>query len=241
MFIFCKVKQLFLVTVLALSFLCCLPTDAQADVAIALDTAKSVVNLVTVYPKAPKKQSQILSDVSKTEAFASLSVAGFQGAAILKAQDSAQVIALSQWSVKDPSSLQFHAKENVLNIPAGQSVQSFTCQVQHTEARDASPNFHQGDVIMFSQFKMKPARQQSELATIISQMMPGVMQMIPGLQWAAMCPSIDESTIALLARWNSREDFESLGQNPGFDPETNYWQDYANNEHGLYDVVEVIR
>ena len=147
MFIFCKVKQLFLVTVLALSFLCCLPANAQADVAIALDTAKSVVNLVTVYPKAPKKQSQILSDVSKTEAFASLSVAGFQGAAILKAQDSAQVIALSQWSVKDPSSLQFHAKENVLNIPAGQSVQSFTCQVQHTEARDASPNFHQGDVI----------------------------------------------------------------------------------------------
>ena len=87
---------------------------------------------------------------------------------------------------------------------------------------------------------MKPDKEQSELATVISQMMPGVLQMIPGLQWAAMCPSVDQSTIALLARWNSREDFESLGQQPGFDQETNYWQDYADNEHGLYDVTQVI-
>ncbi|QYO64519.1 hypothetical protein [Leptolyngbya sp. 7M] len=65
--------------------------------------------------------------------------------------------------------------------------------------------------------------------------------MISGLQWAAMCPSTDKSTIALLARWNSREDFESLGQQPGFDKETNYWQDYAVNEHGLYEVEQIIR
>mgnify|MGYP001791889345 CR=1 FL=1 len=57
---------------------------------------------------------------------------------------------------------------------------------------------------MFSQFKMKPDKAQPELAMVISQMMLGVFEMIPGLQWASMCPSTDESTIALLARWNSR-------------------------------------
>jgi hypothetical protein len=54
-------------------------------------------------------------------------------------------------------------------------------------------------------------------------------------------PSTDKSTIALLARWNSRGDFKSLGQKPGFEKKSNYWEAYANNEHGLYDVVKVIR
>jgi len=87
---------------------------------------------------------------------------------------------------------------------------------------------------------MKPGKEQSELATVVSQEMPGVLQMVPGLQWAAMCPSTNNSMIALLARWNGREDFESLGQQPGFHKKTNYWQDYANNKHGLYDVAKVI-
>lgn len=88
---------------------------------------------------------------------------------------------------------------------------------------------------------MKSGQKQSDLAMIVSQEMPGVLQMIFGLQWAAMCPSTDKSTIALLARWSSRGDFESLGQQPGFDKETNYWEAYANNEHSLYDVAQIIR
>ena len=54
-------------------------------------------------------------------------------------------------------------------------------------------------------------------------------------------PSTDKSTIAMIARWNSREDFESLSKNLGFDKETNYWQTYADNEHDLFDVVKIIR
>ena len=57
----------------------------------------------------------------------------------------------------------------------------------------------------------------------------------------AMSPSTDKSTIAMIAQWNSRKDFESLGKNPGFDKETNYWQTYADNEHDLFDVVKIIR
>ncbi|MEM6840027.1 MAG: hypothetical protein AAF609_24730 [Cyanobacteria bacterium P01_C01_bin.120] len=222
-----------------LSVLGGLPQMAQA--AISLDKTPDVVNVVTVYPTNSETQSEILSAVSQAEASTFSDVPGFQDSAILKAQDKNQVIALSQWNGKDLTSFESYAKEHVLSIPAGQSAQSFACQVQHTETRSASPKFQQGDIVMFSQFKMKPDKAQPELAMVISQMMPGVLEMIPGLQWAAMCPSTDESTIALLARWNSRDDFESLGQKAGFDPETNYWQDYAVNEHGLYDVAQVIR
>ncbi|MGD1862601.1 MAG: hypothetical protein ACFB0E_21845 [Leptolyngbyaceae cyanobacterium] len=226
----------------ALSILVAVPQTAQAEVSeVSLKPMPDVVNVVTVYPTTAKTQPKILSTVSKAEVSTFSDVPGFKDSAILKAQDGNQVVALSQWYGKDLTSFESYAKEHILSIPAGRSAQSFVCQVQHTEARADSLAFQPGDVVMFSQFKMKPDKAQSELATVISQMMPGVLDMISGLQWAAMCPSTDDSTIALLARWNSRSDFESLGQEAGFDPETNYWQDYAVNEHGLYDVAQVIR
>lgn len=217
------------------------PSLTQAATAVSLDGKNEVVNVITVYPTSPKTQDQILSQVSDEEKASFSKVPGFQDSSILKAQDGSQVIALSQWKGKDLSSFQSYASEHVLNLAADGKPQTFACQVQHTETRSISLDFNQGDVIMFSQFKMKPSQNQSDLAMIVSQEMPVVLQMTPGLQWAAMCPSTDKSTIALLARWNSRDDFESLGQQPGFDKETNYWQTYANNEHGLYDVAQIIQ
>lgn len=235
----CQLTRFAVVTLVVLNVLVGLPQAALAEV--SLEQTPDLVNVVTVYPTTAEVQPKILSAVSKAEASTFSDVPGFQDSAILKAQDGSQVVALSQWNGKDLTSFESYAKEHILSIPAGKSAQSFACQVQHTETRAATLNFQQGDVVMFSQFKMKPEKAQSELAAVISQMMPGVLDMIPGLQWAAMCPSTDDSTIALLARWNSRDDFESLGQESGFDPETNYWQDYAVNEHGLYDVAQIIR
>lgn len=174
---------------------------AYADVPVRLDRANDLVNVITIYPTTSKTQDQVFSEVSKEEKAAFSKVPGFQDSSILKAQDGSQVIALSQWKGKDLSSFQSYASEHVLNIAADGKPQTFACQVQHTETRSASsPNFNPGDVIMFSQFKMKPSQSQSDLAMIISQEMPGVLQMVPGLQWASMCPSTDKSTIALLAR-----------------------------------------
>ncbi|NJL20346.1 MAG: hypothetical protein HC895_05175 [Leptolyngbyaceae cyanobacterium SM1_3_5] len=215
---------------------------APSQSTVSLDTIdRELVNVVTVYPTDSKTQDQVLSKLAAAESAAFSKTPGFVDASILKAQDGSQVIALSQWKGKDLSDFQAYAQEHVLNVDDNQTPQSFACQVQHTEARAGSPNFAAEDVIMFSQFKMKPDQKQSDLAMIITQEMPGVLQMVSGLQWAAMCPSTDQSTIALIARWNSRDDFTSLGQKPGFDQETNYWQAYANNEHGLYDVAQVIR
>jgi heme-degrading monooxygenase HmoA len=229
------------IALVVFSALIALPIPVLAATVVSLDGTNEVVNVMTVYPTTSKTQDQVFSQISEEEKAAFSEVPGFQDSSILKAQDGSQVIALSQWKGKNLSGFQSYASEHVLNVAAGKKPQTFACQVQHTETRSTSPSFSQGDVIMFSQFKMKPDQSQSELAMIISQEMPGVLQMTPGLQWAAMCPSTDKSTIALLARWNSREDFESLGQQPGFDKETNYWQTYADNEHGLYDVAKVIR
>ena len=109
--------------------------------AVSLDETPDVVNVVTVYPTDSATQSEVLSAVSKAEASTFSEVPGFNDSAILKAQDSNQIIALSQWNGKDITSFESYAKEHVLSIPAGQSAQSFACQVQHTETRSASPKF----------------------------------------------------------------------------------------------------
>ncbi|MGG6269406.1 hypothetical protein ACQ4M3_29860 [Leptolyngbya sp. AN03gr2] len=218
-----------------------IPSQAQAAATVSLDGTNDIVNVVTVYPTTPDTQPKVLSEIAKEEQTAFSNIPGFQDSALLKAENGSQVIALSQWKGKDLSTFQAYASEHILDVATNGKPQSFACQVQQTETRDKSPSLQQGNVIQFSQFKMKPGKNQSELAMVVSQMMPGVLQMASGLQWAAMCPSTDKSTIALLARWNSADDFKSLSQQPGFDKETNYWQDYANNEHGLYDVAQVIR
>jgi heme-degrading monooxygenase HmoA len=206
--------------VLSVSVLLGIPATAQAAT-VSLSDTSNVVNVVTVYSTIPETQSKLISEIAKGEKTLSSRLPNFQNFSVLKAQDGSPVIALSQWKNQDLSSVQSNESAYTVDVDTEQEPQTFACQVQHTEARGSSLSFQKGDVIMFSQFKMKPGKDQSELAMVVSQEMPAVLQMIPGLQWAAMCPSTDQSTIALLARWNSREDFESLGQQPGFDQETN--------------------
>jgi heme-degrading monooxygenase HmoA/quinol monooxygenase YgiN len=232
---------------LVLSALLLVPAPTMAATAVSLDSSNSSVNVATVYKVDKADQEKMLSNVLESTQADLPAAKGFINAAILNGQDESEIIALSQW--QDLPSFQTYIKQQSPNSSVGvasplenrNATQTFACQVQHTETRATSPSVSQGDVIQFSQFKMKPNKEQSELAMVVSQMMPGALQMSSGLKWAAMCPSTDKSTIALLARWQSRGDFESLAQQPGFNKSTNYWQTFADNEHGLYDVVKVIR
>jgi heme-degrading monooxygenase HmoA len=224
---------------LVLSALLLVPAPTMAATAVSLDSSNSSVNVATVYKVDKADQEKMLSNVLESTQADLPAAKGFINAAILNGQDESEIIALSQW--QDLPSFQTYIKQQSPNSSDRNATQTFACQVQHTETRATSPSVSQGDVIQFSQFKMKPNKEQSELAMVVSQMMPGALQMSSGLKWAAMCPSTDKSTIALLARWQSRGDFESLAQQPGFNKSTNYWQTFADNEHGLYDVVKVIR
>jgi heme-degrading monooxygenase HmoA len=239
-FVIRKLKTLILVAVLTLSFLSVLPGAVQAAIAVALDTTNQVINAATIYTTSPNTQDQVLSDVLASEQTILPKASGFLNSSVLKGQDGTKVVTLNQW--KDLSSFQaYEAKQTPDTTISAANPRTFVFEIKQTETRSNTPAIAEHGAIMFSEFKMKDPDKQSELEEIVSQMMPGVMQMIPGLQWAAMAPSTDKTTISLIAQWNSREDFESLGKNPGFDKETNYWQAYADNEHDLFDVVKIIR
>lgn len=224
---------------LTIGFLVLIPSTAQADTSVALDTDNNLVKVATVYKTKPNNQTEVLSDVLEFEESTLPQTPGLVNSSILKGQDGTEVVALTQW--QDLPSFEAYSQEHIKDAPKTDNPQTFVFEVQKAETSRSQPIITESGNIMFSQFKMKDSEKQSELAGIIEQMMPTAFATVPGLQWAAMSPSTDKSTIAMIAQWNSREDFESLGKNAGFDKETNYWQTYADNEHDLFDVVKIIR
>lgn len=234
-----RLKSFAVAVALTFSFLNVFAGSAQAADVIALDNANQVVNTATVYTTNPKTQEQVLSEVLAAEQATLPKAPGFINSSILKGQDGTKVVTLNQW--KDLPSFQRYTADQTSDGVAPQNFHTFIFEVDKTETRSASPTIVEHGAIMFSEFKMRDPDKQSELEEIVAQMMPGVMKMIPGLQWAVMAPSTDQTTISLIAQWNSREDFESLGKKPGFDQETNYWQAYADNEHDIFDVVKIIQ
>ncbi len=216
-----------------------MPETAQADTSVVLDTANDLVKVATVYKTQPNTQTEVLSKVLEFEESTLPQTPGFVNSSILKGQEGTEVVVLSQW--QDLSSFEAYSQEYSKDLPDSDRPQTFIFEVQKAETRGLKPAIAESGAIMFSQFKMKDSEKQSELAGIIEQVMPTAFATVPGLQWAAMSPSTDKSTIAMIAQWNSRKDFESLGQNAGFDEETNYWQTYADNEHDIFDVVKIIR
>lgn len=224
---------------LTIGLLILMPKAAQADTSVALDTANDLVKVATVYKTQPNTQTEVLSKVLEFEESTLPQTPGFVNSSILKGQEGTEVVALTQW--QDFASFESYSKKHSKDALDTDKPQTFIFEVQKAETRGLKPAIAESGAIMFSQFKMKDPEKQSELAGIIEQVMPTAFATVPGLQWAAMSPSTDKSTIAMIAQWNSRKDFESLGQNAGFDEETNYWDTYADNEHDIFDVVKIIR
>lgn len=124
-----KFTKIATIVLLVLGVAITIPSKAQADTVIPLDSNSKDINVVTVYSTTAKTQSQVLSELAKAEQKAFSSIPGFQDSAILKAQDGTQVIALSQWKGKDLSGFQAYADDYVLDISGAKTPQSFACQV----------------------------------------------------------------------------------------------------------------
>ena len=224
---------------LTIGLLVLIPKAAQAATSVALDTTNDFVKVATVYKTQPNNQTEVLSQVLEFEESTLPHTPGFINSSILKGQEGTEVVTLTQW--QDLPSFKAYAQEYSNEQLDTAKPQTFVFEVQKAETRGLKPAIAESGAIMFSQFKMKDPQKQSELASIIEQVMPTAFATVPGLQWAAMSPSTDQSTIAMIAQWNSRQDFESLGQNAGFDQETNYWDSYADNEHDIFDVLKIIK
>jgi heme-degrading monooxygenase HmoA len=220
------------------------PKPATAAPTVSFDLSRAVVNASTIYETADADQSAILKDVLKSAETLLPESKGFLDATVLKGQDGAKVVVLSQW--KDlPSYRAYEAKRKAdateAHLAELVNVRSYGYgDIYHQETRKGIPTIYKGDAnVMFSEYVLRDPEKQSELLTVTAQFMPNVMKIKTGLQWVNLLPSLDKTTTAFVARFDKPEDFETLSQDSGF-TEYAYWDPYAVNDHHLYDAVKVI-
>ncbi len=59
----------------------------------------------------------------------------------------------------------------------------------------------------------------------------------PGLISATFHRSLDGTRMFNYGQWESKEAFEAILKQPGFNPDKPYWEGLARNEFHLYNVV----
>lgn len=238
-----RLPNLLLAIALIFSFLT-LTSEAARAATVSFDPKSSLVNASTIYETANTDSAPILRDVLKSAQETLPQAKGFVDATVLKGQDGAKVVVLSQW--QDLTSYQAYETKRKANpieqqIANSVNVRSYAYNnIRHLETRKGLPTLHERDTnVMFSEYLLRDPAKQSELLMVTEQFMPSVMELKPGLQWVALFPSTDQTTTAFVARFNKPEDFQTLSQDAGF-KDYAYWDPYADNDHHLYDVVKII-
>lgn len=238
-----RLTNLLLAIAFAFSFLI-LTSEAAQAATVSFDPKSSLVNASTIYETANTDPAPILKDVLKSAQETLPQSKGFVDATVLKGQDGAQLVILSQW--QDLASYQAYEAKRKANPIEKQvaelvNIRSYAYNnIRHLETRKGLPTLHERDTnVMFSEYLLRDPAKQSELLMVTEQFMPSVMELKPGLQWVALFPSTDQTTTAFVARFEKPEDFQTLSQDAGF-KDYAYWDPYADNEHHLYEVVKII-
>jgi heme-degrading monooxygenase HmoA len=237
-------KAVFVAIALVFSLMSVAPTSAAAATTVSFEPSSSIVNASTIYETTEANQDAILTDVLKSAEALLPASKGFVDATVLKGQDGAKVVMLSQWQDL-PSYQAYETKRRAdateTHLAELVNVRSYGYgNIYHQETRKGLPTIHEGDInVMFSEYLLRDPAKQSELLGVTAQFMPNVMKIKSGLQWVTLLPSVDQTTTAFVARFDKPEDFETLSQDSGF-TEYAYWDPYAENDHHLYDVVKII-
>ncbi len=242
---FKRLQNLVLAIALAFSFLALTSHSALAAATVSFDPESSLINASTIYETANAgDRTQILNNVLISAEETLPQSKGFVNATILKGQDGAQLVVLSQWQdLASYKAYETKRKANPIEKKVADSlkVRSYSYNnIRHIETRKGLPTLHERDRnVMFSEYFLRDPAKQSELLMVTEQFMPSVMSIKPGLQWVALFPSTDKTTTAFVAQFDKPDDFKTLSQDAGF-KDYAYWDAYADNEHHLYDVVKII-
>jgi quinol monooxygenase YgiN len=90
-------------------------------------------------------------------------------------------------------------------------------------------------VTHLAEFRMIPSNQ-PEMIKRTSQELDRAMNS-PGLLSATFHRSLDGTRMFNYGQWESKEAFEAILKQPGFNPDKPYWDGLARNEFHLYHVV----
>lgn len=159
----------------------------------------------------------------------------FVSASVHQSLDGVRVFTYSQWQPKfDHRSLQRPVVLSEFFSP-----DLLHLEVSASKSVSAEVEIVAGDRIThLAEFRMMPVNQ-PEMVKLTTTELDRAMSNSPGLISASFHRSLDGTRMFNYGQWESKEAFEAILKQPGFNPDKPYWEGLARNEFHLYHVVYV--
>ena len=202
---------------------------------VKIDRTNAAIVGLDLYTVTERHQSGLVEVITQEQIKSWQSNPHFLSASVHKSLDGVRVFTYSQWQSKfDRRSLlrptvfcEFFPPDALqLEVSASQSVS--------TEIEIIA-----GDLIThLAEFRMMPSNQ-AQMVKRTTAELDRAMSNSPGLISATFHRSLDGTRMFNYGQWESKEAFEAILKQPGFNPDKPYWEGLARNEFHLYNVVHV--
>lgn len=159
----------------------------------------------------------------------------FLSASVHQSLDGVRVFTYSQWQPK------FDHRSLPRPTVFGEFFPSDSLQLEVSASRSVSAEVEiiaGADITHLAEFRMMPANQ-PEMVKRTTAEVERAMNDAPGLISATFHRSLDGTRMFNYGQWESKEAFEAILKQPGFNPDKPYWEGLARNEFHLYNVVHV--
>ena len=159
----------------------------------------------------------------------------FVSASVHQSLDGVRVFTYSQWQPK----LDHRSLPRPLVLSEFFPPDSLQLEVSASKAISGEVEIVAGDRIThLAEFRMMPSNQ-PEMVKRTTTELERAMNSSPGLISASFHRSLDGTRMFNYGQWESKEAFEAILKQPGFNPDKPYWEGLARNEFHLYHVVHV--
>ena len=200
---------------------------------VQIDRGNTALVGLDLYAVAERHQLALIEAVVQEQIKSWIDNPYFLSASVHRSLDRVRVFTYSQWKPKfDHRSLSRPTVFSEFFPP-----DSLLLEVTASRSLLAEVEIAEGErVTHLAEFRMMPVNQ-PEMVRRTSAELERAMSNSPGLLSATFHRSLDGTRMFNYGQWESKEAFEAILKQPGFNPEQPYWEGLARNEFHLYNVV----
>lgn len=208
---------------------------------IQIDRTNTVIVGLDLFAVAERHQFALIESIVQEQIPTWVTNPYFVSASVHRSLDGVRVFTYSQWNPQfDYRSLPHPISFNEFFPPDSRLLDVVVSRARSTEIEITTDALLGGSnakqITHLAEFRMIPTNQ-PEMIRRASAEIDRAMKHSPGLVSATFHRSLDGTRMFNYGQWQSQEAFESILQQPGFDPEQPYWQGLARNEFHLYQVA----
>jgi quinol monooxygenase YgiN len=203
-----------------------------------IDKHNNVVTVIFSLATVPARQQELIDLMIDALETTTKHQPGFVSASFHKSLDGTRVFNYAQWrTIAEYEAFAQSPQERAIGAKLAQFqlLDSHVYEVVISKPDDATPQITKGDLIHFAQFRVQPENQQ-RLIELERENVEIALEH-PDLISANFHRSLDGTRTANYGQWRSLNNFDALLKETKYKPVREYWQDLAENEFNLYEVV----